>query len=264
MLNNHRIIITTRTGDPFARIPKTMLNDNRLSWKAKGILSFLLGQPPNWKPRINDLANRGTDGASAIRAAIKELRNLGYAKLLQVRDGGKISEWCLYVWDQPQFETEAPSTCEKLDVENQHLENRSLNKNEEIKNNSLSKERETRRAFSERSGELFCQQFAVAYKQQFGREYHATQEHADRRRVEKLFKLVKISPMQLLTLVKEAWKVKAFWCSKLHSIAVLVSHLNEINAEVANCERLTTHSAVTTSGRWRSEEELQISLVHLQ
>lgn len=75
-----------------------MLKDPRLTWKAKGILSYLLGQKNDWKVRPKDLANRSPGGIDAVYSALKELTTHGYAKLVENRDNeGRISskDWII-------------------------------------------------------------------------------------------------------------------------------------------------------------------------
>jgi hypothetical protein len=91
------IIRITKTTDPFARIPKTVLNDKRLSWRAKGILSYLLGKPKDWIVQTNDVINHSTEGRDAVRAAFKELQQCGYAVLINTGNG---REWL--VADRPR------------------------------------------------------------------------------------------------------------------------------------------------------------------
>ena len=67
--------------DPFARVPKSILDDVRLSWKAKGILAYLLGKPDDWQVQTGDIIKKATDGRDAVQAAFKELRTFGYAEL---------------------------------------------------------------------------------------------------------------------------------------------------------------------------------------
>lgn len=98
------IYLMSRRDDPFSRVPKTTLKDPQLSWKAKGILSYLIGQPIDWKVQIQDLVNNSADGETAIRSALTELRKAGYASLEKVKDGsGKIVEWTWKVSDCPIF-----------------------------------------------------------------------------------------------------------------------------------------------------------------
>lgn len=89
--------------DPFARIPNELLADDRVSWRAKGILSYLCGKPDGWKMRVADLCNHGTEGEFAVRSALKELRKAGYAQLCQVRENGKIKQWVWKVSDTAIF-----------------------------------------------------------------------------------------------------------------------------------------------------------------
>lgn len=97
------IIRIQKRADPFARVPKVMLNDKRLSWKAKGILSYLLSKPNNWTVQSHDIFNHGTDGRDAIQAAFKELRDCGYAVLGRERnDDGTLSGTFWTVSDSPQ------------------------------------------------------------------------------------------------------------------------------------------------------------------
>ncbi len=67
---------------PFAMIDKACLEDVRLSWKARGILVYLLSKPGDWEVRSADLiAKSEHDGRAAVRFAMKGLVKCGYAKL---------------------------------------------------------------------------------------------------------------------------------------------------------------------------------------
>ena len=71
-------------------IDKACLNDTRLSWKARGILAYLLSKPDDWEVLTTDLlVNSDHDGVTAVRSAMKELVDCGYAELqsIQGQDG---------------------------------------------------------------------------------------------------------------------------------------------------------------------------------
>lgn len=75
-------------------LDKTFIKDNQLSWKAKGILSYLLSCPDGWNVNINDLVKQSTDGKCAVYSALKELTEYGYYKKIPVRDEkSRIIRW---------------------------------------------------------------------------------------------------------------------------------------------------------------------------
>jgi hypothetical protein len=84
------IVRYTRSADPFARVPRVTLNDPRLTWKAKGILAYLLSKPDDWIVRRRDILAHGKGGDEAIREGFKELEAAGYAEMVTTNQG---KEW---------------------------------------------------------------------------------------------------------------------------------------------------------------------------
>lgn len=75
-------VIKINKSTNFSIISNDVINDNRLSWKARGILVYLLSKPNDWTVKRNDLINNSEeDGERSVKSALKELVNLGYAKL---------------------------------------------------------------------------------------------------------------------------------------------------------------------------------------
>lgn len=125
------IILMSRREDPFARVPKSLLNDERLSWKAKGIISYLIGKPSDWKTNVKDISARSIDGTTAIRSALNELRKVGYARLDKIQDAnGKVVEWIWKISDSPIFLPDAGNP----HLDNRGVDNRYLTKKEVTKN----------------------------------------------------------------------------------------------------------------------------------
>lgn len=62
----------------FVTLDKTVLNDAGLSWSAKGLHSYLMGLPDDWKVNLADLTNRALDGKHAVTSAMNELLKAGY------------------------------------------------------------------------------------------------------------------------------------------------------------------------------------------
>lgn len=83
---------------------RTALNDERLSWKAKGIIAYMLSMPDDWKFYIEELAGHAKDGVDSLRSGIKELSKHGYVKRFPIRDEKtkKIIEWETVIYESPQ------------------------------------------------------------------------------------------------------------------------------------------------------------------
>lgn len=60
--------------------PNNILNDEKLSLKAKGLFGYLQSKPDNWKFSIPRIAIQQKEGKSAIREAIKELEQHKFLK----------------------------------------------------------------------------------------------------------------------------------------------------------------------------------------
>lgn len=113
----------TRT-DPFARVDKEMLADARLSWKAKGIMAYLLGQPDNWDLQVTNLVNHSTNGTEAIYSALKELRKFGYLRLVHPRgEGGLVNGSYWEIHECPLSSVEAETRRTRVSVKADHNKN---------------------------------------------------------------------------------------------------------------------------------------------
>src|SRR5688500_16675563 len=106
--------------NPFVMIDRRPIENPKLSWKAKGILAYLLSRPDNWIVRLGDLVKRSPDGAFAVRGAIKELRDVGHISYQIEREGGHIKQWLLVVHEIPLLR-------DNQQVGNQQVENLPLN-----------------------------------------------------------------------------------------------------------------------------------------
>jgi len=70
----------------FTTIPNALINDSEISFKAKGILIYLLSKPDDWKVYESDIVNHSTDGRDKVRSGIKELLDAGYISRAQTRN----------------------------------------------------------------------------------------------------------------------------------------------------------------------------------
>ncbi|AAP10630.1 DnaD domain protein [Bacillus cereus] len=118
-------IIRVKKDSNYSVINNTGLKDERLSWKAKGILAYALTLPDDWTFHISELARHAKDGEDSLRTGFKELKELGYVKRYPVRDGNtkKIARWDTEIYETPQRDM---PQMENQDVVKPYEENQKL------------------------------------------------------------------------------------------------------------------------------------------
>ena len=104
----NEIIRIQKKRNNFVMMDKGFLNDERLSFKSKDILAYLLSKPDNWKVIIKDLINHSNDGKKAIYSGLRELKEYGYYKKVPIRDdtGRRISHWESVIYECPEEQPE--------------------------------------------------------------------------------------------------------------------------------------------------------------
>jgi hypothetical protein len=79
-------IIRAPRRNRFAIIDNRILEDERISWAAKGLLCFLLSLPDNWKVRVSHLVKIGNLKRDGIYKLLRELRDVGHVVYMPLRD----------------------------------------------------------------------------------------------------------------------------------------------------------------------------------
>ncbi len=101
------------------------LRNEKLSLKAKGLLSMMLSLPENWNYTTRGLAAICKEGVDAIGGALRELETAGYIVRHQLRDRhGRISDTEYVIYEQPQPkkpDMPSPDT-DAPDTENPYME----------------------------------------------------------------------------------------------------------------------------------------------
>lgn len=123
------IFKTPRRKLPFTQIDNELINNAKLTGKAKWILIHLLSKPPDWLVYEKDIVNHVHDGRDAIRTGIHELITAGYLQRQVMRS--KEGQWQGYLYDvseTPVFITnhteDGFSGAGKPDTSNKDLTNR--------------------------------------------------------------------------------------------------------------------------------------------
>lgn len=104
-------------------IENSMFEDSRISYKAKGILGYLLTKPDGWIVKIPDLINHGMDGEKSLRAGLKELKTYGYLTYYRTKNGKGEFNGIIWEYDDVPFEPDSD--------ENPHADFRQVDETQE-------------------------------------------------------------------------------------------------------------------------------------
>ena len=95
----------------YAQIDNDLINNRELSFKALGIMTYILSKPDDWQIYISDLC-RDKDGEKSVRAGLNELRDKKYMQRYRVydMDTGKVHHWETLVSETPFEDSEIISS----------------------------------------------------------------------------------------------------------------------------------------------------------
>lgn len=95
----------------YAQIDNDLINNRELSFKALGIMTYILSKPDDWQIYISDLC-RDKDGEKSVRAGLNELKDKKYMQRYRVydMDTGKVHHWETLVSETPFEDSEIISS----------------------------------------------------------------------------------------------------------------------------------------------------------
>jgi len=102
------IVRAPRPDSNFYILDKTISDDRRLSWAARGLLIHLLGKPDHWQVSPANLVNETKDsgaplGRDGVYRLLKQLIDAGYVQHDRRRDeAGQLREACYLVGESPK------------------------------------------------------------------------------------------------------------------------------------------------------------------
>lgn len=79
----------------FTTIHNSLISDTEISYKAKGILIYMLSKPDGWNYNAKEIAKNSKDGIEAVYSGLKELVNARYVSRKRFQDG----TLCYYVFE---------------------------------------------------------------------------------------------------------------------------------------------------------------------
>lgn len=99
----------------YLHVPSATVADGRLSFKARGILAYLLDKPAGWDVRSVAIAADSPDGKAAVQAGLRELARAGYYRIERRRPldgrlvtGTAVSEEPVASWASEYAEYQGP------------------------------------------------------------------------------------------------------------------------------------------------------------
>ena len=92
----------------FTIIQNSVLRDENLSFRARGVLASILSRPDNWNTTADNLARESKEGRNAILTVLKELEDAGYMKRNKYRNDKGQWIWESLVFDTPQSIVQKP------------------------------------------------------------------------------------------------------------------------------------------------------------
>ena len=106
----------------FTILDNTCIRDNQLSWKSKGLHTYLMSLPEDWKICLSDLIKRSIDGRDSVTSAIRELESRGYIQRdVQRTEKGCFKNFCYMVFESPK--EQSAEKCEQPFTENPKTDN---------------------------------------------------------------------------------------------------------------------------------------------
>lgn len=139
-------IIRSKRTRNFTVLNNDLIRDTTLSFKARGLLQYMLSMPDDWKFYVSELAKHSSkEGEGAIRSAITELEEAGYMRRIRKRGkGGKFEAVDWEVLDEPAFSPHVKKPhVDKPQVEEPHVANDQLLNTNELSTNCTKDNRST-------------------------------------------------------------------------------------------------------------------------
>lgn len=112
---------------PFTQISNKLLNDDRISLKAKGIYAYMYSKTDDWNFTIKSMSKQLLEGMRSISSALSELKQYGWVSYEKNNDGSGVYHFHI----EPELQNDDLGN---PNVQNPNLRNRNLRKRNPINN----------------------------------------------------------------------------------------------------------------------------------
>lgn len=121
----------------FTIVNNHYLKDKNLSWKAKGLITYIMMLPDDWNLNMRDLQNRSKDGRDSLYSGMKEIIESGYCiRKSNPKVNNLFNGYCYTVSDIQEYLPRADFPCtDNQDTGKQEAENPQLLNTNEQKTN---------------------------------------------------------------------------------------------------------------------------------
>lgn len=105
------MITRHKTTASFSIICNTILRDDTISLKAKGLYSYIMTLPDDWKIYMSEVIKHSSDGKDSHRTALSELITAGYViRSRQRNDDGTLGDSNYDIYETPVLKADSPKS----------------------------------------------------------------------------------------------------------------------------------------------------------
>ena len=141
-MKNSTTFVRVKKNENYTTVHNGFIKRKDLSWKAKGIMTYLLSLPDDWVVNLDEIKRNASDGESSFRSGWKELKDAGYVSKRSIRDEftKKILKWETIIKEVPDEKKNhnvGNHNVESHQVGNHQVDNRKLLSTKELSTNKL-------------------------------------------------------------------------------------------------------------------------------
>lgn len=112
----------------FTQVPNFIINDKKVSLKAKGLYLYMVSKPDNWEFSFNGMQSQLHESVGAISRIIDELSACGYLEKIKTRVNGRqgLNDYILHLEPQNRSDVQNENLImrsSKRDSQNEHTSN---------------------------------------------------------------------------------------------------------------------------------------------